>query len=232
MSVHLRHFNIRNDQIHLVIEILIIAHSTEVIPCLLAIIEILHIHKACTFQRIVNHFLQKYRILCDYKRTVAQWTIPHLLHFRDLNRRFRRNLSHDLLKVQNCYQFSRTLRDTGCHAFFPMRQCLIRFLDIFPGDTADSLNALHAECHGHLVEICHDEKIPWFMPQIFTGQIVAQIDDCDQDIPWLEDSLHCRVRMRHHLHLFTHHDLFDLCHVDSIEFSLDRELHDLDLIGA
>ena len=61
-------------------------------------------------------------------------------------------------------------------------------------------------------------------------EIFRQVHNRQQDLPRFKDPLHSVVGMRDRFYLIRHHDLPNLCHIDAIQFVIDCELHDLNLI--
>ena len=91
---------------------------------------------------------------------------------------------------------------------------------------------MYPESDEHLVEIGDDKQFLIPALHIPAGQVLGQVDHCDNGIPGLEDPFHRRMGMGHGMHLFRHHDLPDFGHIDSIQIPVNGKLHDLDLIGS
>lgn len=115
VSIHFRHFKVRNNDVNLVVKIRIIFDAIKEIPTFLTIVKHTDIGKAGSFECIHDHLLKKNRIFCNNYRRFINCTIAHFFDFRNLNRSFRRNFCNNFLKVKNGNKLIIALRDTGCY---------------------------------------------------------------------------------------------------------------------
>ena len=232
VAVHLGHLDIGDDQRHPAVQVPVVRDGRQGVPELLTIGEHLEVHIVGLPQGVPDHLAEKDGVLRYPDGLVVPVPGPQALHLGNLNRRLRRDLRNDALKVQNGHQVpALALGDAGSHALGAAGNRLIRLLNVRPGNAVDAHHRVNPEGDKHLVEIGDDENILGAL-LLLHAQIPGQIYHRQHRVPGLEDALHRRVGVGHGLHRLGDHDLPDFGHVDAEQIPPDGKLHDLNLIGT
>ena len=232
MAVHLGHFDVGDNQRHLVVKVVVAPEAVEVLPQLAAVREHPGIPVAGLVQGLFDHLAEEHGVLRHQDDGVAPLPLAQLVDLGHLDGGLRGDFRHDFLKVQDGHQIVAALGDAGSNALVSSGHGFVRLLDAFPGDAADAHHRVDPKGDVHLVEIGDDEQVlALFLPSL-AQEVRGQIHHGNHFVPGLENALHRRVGMGHVLHGLRDQNLLDLRHVDAVQAFIDGKFHDLDLIRA
>ena len=230
MAVHLGHLQVGNHNRNLSGGAPAVLTRLQRLPQLCAVLEHAQVGIPRLSQRGTDHLGQQDGVLRDPDRLASLLPLTHSIHLTELDTGLRRNLGHNLFKIQNRDQVLAALSDSGGNPVCAPGNRVVRLLDVPPRDTADPHYRMDAEGNVHFIEIGDNEEILFPFGFGMSTEILRQIHHGNHDVPGFKNPFHCRVGMGHWVHRRRQHNLTHLGHIDPVEISVNGKLHDLNLV--
>ncbi len=233
VSVHLGHLDIGNHTADMVGDGVVVGLGFhQEIPGLLAVVGNDQILVPGFPQGFGDHPGKEHGILRQEDGLFAALPGPHFVDVLHLNAQVGADFGDDFLKVQNRDKVVFKVRDAGSHALPASVDDAVRLFDLLPGDAGDAHHTVDMEGKIVVIEVGDDEDIPLRVGGGGQPQVAGQVDDGDDHITGLEDSLDIRLGLLHGLDRAGHHDFQDLGNVDTEGLPRNGEFHDLQFVGA